>query len=117
MPVQHPISLRPRRTNDCNLGAGSIAMDPKTGQVIDGDVKAHTHQVLKNLTAVLEAAGTSIDNVVKVNVFLADMKDFNAMNEVYAQWAAFTTIRLSYADMLCVNAGTLAMRSPAERMH
>ena len=44
------------------------------------------HQCIKNLTAVLEAAGTDIDNVVKVNVFLADMKDFAAMNEVYAQY-------------------------------
>ncbi|KAF2766579.1 YjgF-like protein [Teratosphaeria nubilosa] len=63
--------------------SGSIAMDPATGKVIDGDIGAHTHQCIKNLTAVLEAAGTTIENVVKVNVFLADMKDFAAMNEVY----------------------------------
>ncbi|EMC98873.1 hypothetical protein BAUCODRAFT_31148 [Baudoinia panamericana UAMH 10762] len=61
-------------------------MDPATGKIIDGDVQAHTHQCIKNLTAVLEAAGTNIDNVVKVNVFLSDMKDFAAMNEIYAQY-------------------------------
>merc|ERR1711915_1027045 len=66
--------------------SGSVAMDPATGQIIDGDVGAHTHQCIKNLTNVLEAAGTTIENVVKVNVFLADMKDFAAMNEVYAQY-------------------------------
>ncbi|KAH9819346.1 RutC family protein [Teratosphaeria destructans] len=58
--------------------SGCIATDPTTGQVIEGDIAAHT-----NLTAVLEAAGTTIEHVVKVNVFLADMEDFAAMNEVY----------------------------------
>ncbi|KAF2481358.1 putative L-PSP endoribonuclease family protein [Neohortaea acidophila] len=66
--------------------SGSVAMDPETGKIVDGDVKVHTHRVLKNLSAVLEAAGTSMDNVVKVNVFLADMGDFAAMNEVYTQY-------------------------------
>ncbi|KAK5133243.1 hypothetical protein LTR08_008078 [Meristemomyces frigidus] len=66
--------------------SGSVAMDPATGKIIDGDVQAHTHQCIKNLTAVLAAAGTTIDHVVKVGVFLADMKDFAAMNEVYATY-------------------------------
>jgi len=67
--------------------SGQIAADPKTGKLnVDGDVAARTHQCLKNLTAVLEAAGSSIENVVKVNVFLADMKDFGAMNEVYGTY-------------------------------
>ncbi|KAH6896690.1 L-PSP endoribonuclease family protein Brt1 [Thelonectria olida] len=63
--------------------SGSIAQDPASGKVIDGDIKAHTHRVIKNLSAVLEASGSSIDDVVEVNVFLADMKDFVKMNEVY----------------------------------
>ncbi|KXL50122.1 hypothetical protein M433DRAFT_151497 [Acidomyces richmondensis BFW] len=66
--------------------SGSIAMDPSTGKIVDGDIQVHTHQCIKNLTNVLEAAGTTINNVVKVNVFLADMKDFAAMNEVYSQY-------------------------------
>jgi len=66
--------------------SGAVAMDPSTGKIVDGDVQVHTHQCIKNLTNVLEAAGTTINNVVKVNVFLADMKDFAAMNEVYSQY-------------------------------
>ncbi|KAK4898731.1 hypothetical protein LTR27_003904 [Elasticomyces elasticus] len=66
--------------------SGQIAVDPATGKVVEGGVVEHTHQIIKNLTAVLEAAGTSIDNVVKVNIFIADIKDFNAMNEVYMQY-------------------------------
>lgn len=54
------------------------------GKVIDGEVKEQTKQVLTNLTEVLKAAGTSLDKVVKTTVFLRDMNDFAAMNEVYA---------------------------------
>ncbi|KAL0262736.1 hypothetical protein SLS55_001708 [Diplodia seriata] len=63
--------------------SGAVPMDPVTMKLIDGDVQAHTHQCIKNLTAILEASGTTIDNVVKVNVFLSNMDDFAAMNEVY----------------------------------
>ncbi|KAH0027985.1 putative L-PSP endoribonuclease family protein, partial [Aureobasidium melanogenum] len=62
--------------------SGAIAMDT-TGKIIDGDIQAHTHQCIKNLTAVLEEAGTTIEKVIKVNVFLSDMDDFAKMNEVY----------------------------------
>ncbi|KAG9694247.1 hypothetical protein KCU95_g5845, partial [Aureobasidium melanogenum] len=62
--------------------SGAIAMDT-TGKIIDGDIQAHTHQCIKNLTAVLKEAGTTIEKVIKVNVFLADMNDFAKMNEVY----------------------------------
>lgn len=65
--------------------SGQIAIDPATGQVVDGNVTAQTDRVLSNLTAVLEAAGASLDRVVKTTVFLADMADFTAMNEVYAR--------------------------------
>ena len=63
--------------------SGQIPLDPGTGKVVEGDVKAQTEQVLKNLAAVLDAAGTSFRNVVKTTVFLHDMADFAGMNEVY----------------------------------
>ena len=65
--------------------AGQIALDPSSGQVIDGDVVAQTERVLGNLKAVLEAGGATLDDVVKTTVFLSDMADFPRMNEVYAR--------------------------------
>jgi 2-iminobutanoate/2-iminopropanoate deaminase len=65
--------------------AGQIALDPATGQIIEGDVKAQTERVLKNLTEVLAAAGVSWKDVVKTTVFLHDMNDFPAVNETYAR--------------------------------
>ena len=66
--------------------SGQVAIDPQTGQFVAGGVAEQTEQVLKNLSAVLEAAGSSLDQVVKTTVFLADMKEFSAMNEVYARF-------------------------------
>ena len=66
--------------------SGQIPIDPVTGEFVSNDVTEQTDQVLKNLSAVLEAAGTSLGNVVKTTVFLADMSDFAAMNEVYARY-------------------------------
>ncbi|KAH6702960.1 Endoribonuclease L-PSP/chorismate mutase-like protein [Leptodontidium sp. MPI-SDFR-AT-0119] len=65
--------------------SGSIGMDPISMKLVEGSIELRTEQALANLTAVLEAAGSSIDNVVKVNVFLTDIKDFAAMNGVYAK--------------------------------
>jgi len=65
--------------------AGQIALDPSTGQVVQGDVATQAERVLANLTAVLAAAGTSWKNVVKTTVFLHDMKDFPIVNETYAK--------------------------------
>ncbi len=62
-----------------------IAIDPATGKLIEGDVAAQTRQVLANLKAILEAAGTSLAHVVKATVFLANLDDFAAMNQVYAE--------------------------------
>ena len=64
--------------------AGQIALDPVTGQVVEGDVVPQTKRVLQNLEAVLAAAGASWKDVVKTTVFLQDMKDFPRMNEVYS---------------------------------
>ena len=63
--------------------SGQIALDPATGQFLAADIKAQTRRVLQNLAAVLEAAGSSMDRVVKTTVFLKDMNDFGAMNEEY----------------------------------
>ena len=65
--------------------SGQIPIDTATGEFVSDDVAEQTEQVLKNLTAVLEAAGSSLNNVVKTTVFLADMNDFAQMNEVYAK--------------------------------
>jgi 2-iminobutanoate/2-iminopropanoate deaminase len=64
--------------------SGQIPTDPATGQFVEGGVREQTAQVLRNLSNVLEAAGSSLARVVKTTVFLADMNDFAAMNEVYA---------------------------------
>jgi 2-iminobutanoate/2-iminopropanoate deaminase len=66
--------------------SGQIPIDPKTGDFVSEDVAGQTEQVLKNLSAVLEAAGASLNDIVKTTVFLADMNDFAAMNEVYAKY-------------------------------
>jgi 2-iminobutanoate/2-iminopropanoate deaminase len=65
--------------------AGQIALDPATMEVVGGDVAQQTERVMQNLAAVLEAAGASLQTVVKTTVFLADMADFAAMNEVYGR--------------------------------
>ena len=67
--------------------AGQIPLDPTTMKVVEGDVTAQTEQVMKNLDAVLTAAGTNFDNVIKSTVFLQDMGDFGAMNAVYGRFA------------------------------
>ena len=66
--------------------SGQIPIDPQTGEFVSNDVAEQTRQVLKNLSAVLEAAGTNLNNVVKTTVFLADMNDFTAMNGIYAEF-------------------------------
>jgi 2-iminobutanoate/2-iminopropanoate deaminase len=66
--------------------SGQIPVDPATGQMVDGDIAQQTHRVFKNLEAILTAAGASFDNVVRTTVYLADMSDFAAMNEVYGTY-------------------------------
>ncbi|GAA4300428.1 Rid family detoxifying hydrolase [Nibribacter koreensis] len=65
--------------------SGQTPMDPEPGKLIEGDIAAQTQQCFKNLFAVLASAGLTPDHVVKVNVFLTDMANFEAMNQVYAQ--------------------------------
>ena len=66
--------------------SGQIPIDPATGQMVDGDIAQQTHRVFKNLSAILQEAGASFDNVVRTTVYLADMNDFAAMNEVYGTY-------------------------------
>lgn len=66
--------------------AGQIAIDPKTGNFVEGGIKEQTRQVLANLKAVLEASGASLNQAVKATVFLKSMADFAAMNEIYAEY-------------------------------
>ncbi|KAJ5623823.1 YjgF/Yer057p/UK114 family [Penicillium lagena] len=105
--------------------SGAVAMDPTTGKLVDGDVKAHTvcmvcppenrdlttrqHQCIKNLTHILEEAGTDITKVVKVNVFLSNMDDFSEMNSVYMQyWGDVKPCRT------CVAVKTLPLNTDVE---
>jgi 2-iminobutanoate/2-iminopropanoate deaminase len=66
--------------------SGQVAIDPATNQVIDGDISKQTERVLENLSAVLQAAGSSLDAAVKVTAFLKNMGDFAAMNAVYGRY-------------------------------
>ena len=68
------------------FASGQIPLDPKTGNVVEGGIAVQTRQVMENLKAVLEAAGSSFDRVVKTTVFLKNIGDFAAMNEVYAEY-------------------------------
>jgi len=74
------------RAGDLVFCSGQTGIDPQTGELVAGGVAAQTRQVLVNLQAVLEAAGGSLQNVVKTTVFLQDMKDFAVMNGVYAEF-------------------------------
>lgn len=66
--------------------SGQIGIDPATGSLVEGGIKAETHQALRNLGAVLDAAGLGFEDVVQVQVFLADLNDYGAMNSVYESY-------------------------------
>lgn len=66
--------------------AGQIPLDPQTNELVDGDVAAQTEQVLQNLSAVLKAAGSSLEKAVKVTVFIKDMNDFTTINTIYEKY-------------------------------
>ena len=66
--------------------SGQIPIDPSTGQLVDGDIGAQTDRVMRNLLALLKAAGAGFDRVVRTTVYLADMNEFQGMNEVYGRY-------------------------------
>lgn len=74
------------RAGDFVFVSGQIPIDPATGNIIEGGIRAQTRRVLENLSAVLEAAGSSLDNIVKTTVYLASMGDYAAVNEVYGEF-------------------------------
>lgn len=71
---------------DFVFASGQVALDPATGQLIEGDIQAQTRRALENLSAVLQAAGSSFADAVKTTVFLTSMTNFGPMNEVYAEY-------------------------------
>ncbi len=97
--------------------SGQIPIDPVTGKIVEGGIKEQTRQVLENVKAILEAAGYTLDDVVKSTVFLKDLNDFAQMNEVYAEFynqnpparAAFQVAKLPL-DVL-VEIETIAVKS------
>ena len=74
------------RANGLIFASGQIPLDPATMQIVEGGIREQTERVLNNLAAVLEAAGSSLDRVVKTTVFLADLTDFSEMNETYGRF-------------------------------
>jgi 2-iminobutanoate/2-iminopropanoate deaminase len=82
--------------------AGQGPADPTTGKLDIGDVRAETRQTFANMTAILEAAGASLDDVVKCNVYLKDINDFAAMNEIYT-----TMFKAPYPARTTIQAGAL----------
>ena len=74
------------RAGNFVFASGQIPIDPATGEFVPGGIAEQTEQVLKNLTALFAAAGVGLDQIVKTTVFLADMNDFTAMNEVYGRF-------------------------------
>ncbi len=74
------------RAGNMVFASGQIPIDPSTREFVPGGIAEQTEQVLKNLKAVFEAAGVGLDQIVKTTVFLADMNDFTAMNEVYGKY-------------------------------
>ena len=74
------------RIGDFVYTAGQLGLDPQTGEFVAGGVEAETEQALKNISAILTAAGTSLEKVVKTTVFLRDMEDFPRMNQVYGKF-------------------------------
>lgn len=87
-----PASIGPYSTairdGDTLYLSGQGPIDPETGEVLDGDIAEQTALTMENIAAVLEAAGSSLDNVLKATVYLGDMDDYAAVNEVYAEYLA-----------------------------
>lgn len=65
--------------------SGQVGTDPETGEIVNGGIQEETHQIMENISAILKAAGTSMDNVVKATVFLDDIDEFGKFNEVYRE--------------------------------
>jgi 2-iminobutanoate/2-iminopropanoate deaminase len=84
-PARVPLS-QAIKVGDWVFASGQLGMDPRTGRLAEGGIKAETRQVCENLKAVLEAGGSSLAKVVKVTIYLADVDELMAMNEVFSQY-------------------------------
>ena len=89
------------KANGLVFVSGQVALDPATQQVVAGDVAAQTERALQNLAGILKAAGTSLDRAVKTTVFLKNMSDFAAMNEVYGRYFTQAPPARSTGRYLC----------------
>ncbi|KAF3491958.1 uncharacterized protein GIQ15_01475 [Arthroderma uncinatum] len=89
--------------------SGQVGTDPVTRELVEGTVKDRTAQIFRNITAVLEAAGSSLEKLLKVNVFLANMDDFAAVNEVYAQYLSFEPKPVRHCISSCTSAHPLLL--------
>jgi 2-iminobutanoate/2-iminopropanoate deaminase len=74
------------RAGNLVFASGQVALDPATGELVEGGIEEQTRQVLANLAAVFEAAGTSLERVVRSTVYLTDLGDFERVNAIYAEW-------------------------------
>lgn len=97
------------KTDTLVFSTGQLPLDPATGELVSNDVQAQTRQVLFNLKAILEAAGCSLDRVLKATVFITDMDDFDKVNEVYAGFFSDTPPARS-----CVEVSGLAKGAKVE---
>ncbi|CAG8908922.1 unnamed protein product [Penicillium egyptiacum] len=83
-PVPPPILSQGMVVGNMVYCSGQLGVDPTTGKMVEGTIQDRTRQILRNLNAVLEAGGSSLQDAIKVNIFLTDMADFSAVNDVYA---------------------------------
>ena len=97
------------RAGDLLFLSGQVALDPATGKLVAGDIDVQTEQIFTNISAVLEAAGKSFDDVMKTTVYLADMRDFAAMNAVYARY-----FQTPYPARTTIQAAGLPLGAPVE---
>lgn len=84
-PAKVPLS-QAIKVGDWIFASGQLGMDPKTGRLVDGGIKAETRQVCENLKAILEAAGSSLGKVAKVTIYMADLGELMEMNEVFSEY-------------------------------
>jgi 2-iminobutanoate/2-iminopropanoate deaminase len=107
------------RTGNLVFTSGQVALDPSTGKLMEGGIEAETRQALTNLKAVLEAANSSLDDVVKVTVFLNDINDYGKVNEVYGTFftqdpparSAFQAAKLPISALVMIEAVALVKES------
>jgi 2-iminobutanoate/2-iminopropanoate deaminase len=95
------------RVGDFIFTAGQIGLDPQAGQIVEGGIEGQTRQVLKNLTAVLEAAGSGMASVVKTTVYLQNLAEFNQMNAIYAEFFPQTKPARSTVQVAALPRGAL----------